>query len=226
MRASESVHGFRQFLLDQLRSGRLHDGERLPAERELAEQWGIGRTLVRRVLAELKEQSLITQTVGSGTYVSVDASRRLQNGPAQASTMEISPAELMEARILLEPVIMELVVRHATSADFSMMEECCSRAEGAVTLEEFERWDGALHQAIANATRNNFARSMFHLMNDVRERGDWGMLKQRSVTPERRAVYEREHRELVDALKNRDVMLARMLMQSHLAQVQRNMFGY
>jgi len=226
MYPSETFNEFRQALLEQLRSGRLVGGDRLPTERELSETWRIGRSLVRRVLSELKEQGLITQVVGSGTYVSADASERLQARTAEAPAMDTSPAELMEVRVLLEPVIIELVIRHATPADFLKMEECCTRAEAAETLEEFEHWDGALHQAIADATHNNFARSVFHLMNTVREHGDWGMLKKRSVTPERRAVYQREHRALVHALKERDTESARELMQSHLVQVRRNMFGY
>jgi DNA-binding FadR family transcriptional regulator len=121
---------------------------------------------------------------------------------------------------------LELVIRHATPADFLKIEECCLRGEVAATLEEFEHWDGAFHQAIADATHNNFARSVFQLMNVVRERGDWGMLKQRSVTPERRLVYEREHRALVNALRQRDKECARELMRCHLEQVRRNMFGY
>jgi DNA-binding GntR family transcriptional regulator len=60
----------------------------------------------------------------------------------------------------------------------------------------------------------------------VREQGDWGVLKKRSVTPERRAIYEQEHRDLVAALKARDAEAARELMEAHLVQVRRNMFGY
>ncbi|WP_194711855.1 FadR/GntR family transcriptional regulator [Noviherbaspirillum soli] len=226
MYSSDSLQEFRHFLLDELRSGRLHGGDRLPTERELSEIWNIGRSVVRRVLSELKEQGLITQVVGSGTYVSADASEKLQAGAAQVTAMETSPAELMEVRVLLEPVVMQLAIRHATPADFMKMEECCARAEAAQTLEEFEHWDGALHQTIADATHNNFARSMFQLMNSVREQGDWGVLKKRSVTPERRAIYEQEHRDLVAALKARDAEAARELMEAHLVQVRRNMFGY
>lgn len=225
MYSTDSTNKFRQSLLEELRSGRLKEGERLPAERDLSEKWGIGRTVIRRVLAELRKQGLITQTVGSGTYVSSDVSERLRSLTPQGLAMEISPAELMEARILLEPVIMGLVIRHATSADFVKMEECCRRAEAATTLEDFEHWDGALHQAIADATHNNFTRNMFYLMNSVREQGDWGMLKKRSVTAERRAVYQDEHRALVQALKKRDIETAKEIMESHLARVQRNLFG-
>lgn len=226
MYQSATLHGFRQSLLEDIRSGRLHAGDRLPTERELSERWQIGRSLVRRVLADLKEHGLITQLVGSGTYVSTDAAEKLQGSAEGLAAMETSPAELMEARVLLEPVILQMVIRHATQADFVKMEECCARAEAAQTLEEFEHWDGALHQAIADATHNNFARSMFKMMNGVRERGDWGMLKKRSVTPERRAIYQQEHRDLVAALKRRDAEAARELMEAHLVQVRRNMFGY
>ena len=226
MYPSETLEAFRQALLEQLRSGRLRAGDRLPTEREFAETWSIGRSVVRRVLSELKERGVITQAVGSGTYVSADAAERLQAGSAEAPAMETSPAELMEVRLLVEPVIMELVIRNATAADFLKMEECCARAEAAASLEEFEHWDGALHQAIADATHNNFTRSIFQLMNAVREQGDWGMLKKRSVTPERRAVYQREHRAIVEALKQRDMESAHESMRSHLVQVRRNMFGY
>jgi DNA-binding FadR family transcriptional regulator len=226
MASSQTTEEFKEVLLEQLRSGRLRSGDRLPTERDLAETWKIGRSVVRRVLSQLKDQGLIRQVVGSGTYVNTDITEKLQASTRLLPVVDTSPAELMEMRLLMEPVVLELVIRHATSADFLKMEECCIRGEAAATLEEFEHWDGALHQAIADATHNNFARSVFQLMNVVRERGDWGMLKQRSVTPERRLVYEREHRALVDALRQRDKECARELMRCHLEQVRRNMFGY
>lgn len=226
MASSQTTEEFKEVLLEQLRSGRLRSGDRLPTERDLAETWKMGRSVVRRVLSQLKDQGLIRQVVGSGTYVNTDITEKLQASTRLLPVVDTSPAELMEMRLLMEPVVLELVIRHATSADFLKMEECCIRGEAAATLEEFEHWDGALHQAIADATHNNFARSVFQLMNVVRERGDWGMLKQRSVTPERRLVYEREHRALVDALRQRDKECARELMRCHLEQVRRNMFGY
>ena len=224
--ADDSADALRQLVLDNLRAGRWKSGDRLPPERELSQSYGIGRTVVRRVLAQLKQDGLITQSVGSGTYVSTDIADRLDTADPGMQVMHTSPAELMEVRVLLEPVMIELVIRHATTADFVHMEDCCQRGEAALTLEEFERWDGALHQAIADATHNNFVRSVFQMMNTVRDQGDWGMLKKKSVTPERRQLYQHEHRELVAALKERDADRARQLLTGHLLQVRRNMFGY
>ncbi len=227
--AQDSAATLRTALLDSLRAGRLKSGDRLPPERALSETYGIGRTVVRRVLSEMKERGIITQTVGSGTYVAPGVLQRLEQAEAGARAepaLHTSPAELMEARVLVEPAVIELVIRHATAADILRMEECCQRAEAASTLEEFELWDGALHQAVADATHNTFVISIFKLMNAVRDQGDWGMLKKRSVTPQRRLLYQREHRELVAALKERDAEQARKLLTTHLLQVRANMLGY
>jgi DNA-binding FadR family transcriptional regulator len=93
-------------------------------------------------------------------------------------------------------------------------------------MEQFEVWDGALHQAIADATHNTFIKEVFHLMNKVREQGDWGSLKMKSLTPERRNAYELEHRALVNALKDRDEERARRLLMEHLVRIRHNLLGY
>jgi DNA-binding FadR family transcriptional regulator len=216
----------RAALLANMRSGHWRAGEKLPTERELSETYGIGRAAVRQVLAEAKARGLITQTVGSGTYVSKDASTVLEAIDTEAPGMHTSPAELMEARMVIEPMIAQLVVRNGTGADFQRMEECCTRAENAESMEQFEVWDGALHQAIADATHNTFIKEVFHLMNKVREQGDWGSLKMKSLTPERRNAYELEHRALVNALKDRDEEGARRLLMEHLVRIRHNLLGY
>jgi DNA-binding FadR family transcriptional regulator len=119
-----------------------------------------------------------------------------------------------------------MVVGNAHTADFARMETCCSKAEAATTLEDFERWDSMLHAVIAEAAHNTFISNVFRLMNQARSEAEWGMLKRRSATPERREAYQKEHRALVDALKNRDVDRARALSVAHLIHVRRNMLGH
>jgi DNA-binding FadR family transcriptional regulator len=106
------------------------------------------------------------------------------------------------------------------------MDDCNHRAEVATTLEEFEHWDGALHEAIAEAAHNGFISGVFKLMSDVRANNEWGALKRRSATPERRLEYQMEHRALVAALKARDAERARALCLAHLVHVRTSMLGY
>jgi DNA-binding FadR family transcriptional regulator len=193
---------------------------------------------VRRVLADLKDRGLITQVVGSGTFVLPGASTAVSTGdhavpPVDVGTVvqkieqtvQTSPAELMEARLLIEPLMPGLIVRYATAADFARMTECVERSEAAQTIEDFERWDGELHRTFAIATHNTFFLRILDLSNEVREQGEWGRLKRTSLTPERRAQYQDQHRAIVSALRDRDADLAKELLTGHLNQIRHNLFG-
>lgn len=214
----------RETILDKLRSRTWRAGHRIPTERALSEEFGLSRSTVRRVLSDFKRKRLITQTVGSGTYVTENVHSALADF-APPPCAQISPAELMAARLVLEPALIEMVIGSATAADFARMDECNHHAEAATTLEQFEKWDAALHEAIAEAAHNGFIRSVFRLMNEARSQAEWGVLKRRSATPERRLEYQQEHRALVAALKERDVDRARALCLAHLVHVRRNMLG-
>ncbi len=221
-----SASTLRGFIIGNLQSGQWRAGDRLPTERDLSEQFGLGRTAVRKVLQELKDLDLIRQTVGSGTYVTDRAASALKGLASEDPVRQTSPAQLMEARLALEPAIIEMVIGNATAADFAQMDACCAKAETAKTLEEFEYWDGTLHEVIASAARNTFISSVFKLMNQVRAQGEWGVLKRRSVTPERRVQYEAEHRALVQAIKDRDLPQAKALATAHLLHVRKNLLNF
>ena len=219
-----SADSMRDAILDGLRTGTWRPGHRIPTERELSDTYGIGRSAVRRVLSQLKEQGLITQTVGSGTYASDTSAAAASD--AQGAAVHTSPSELMEARIALEPAVIDLVVHNATTADIARMETCCSEAEAATSLEAFEHWDCELHEVIAQSAHNAFVMHLFRTMSRARSQAEWGLLKRRSVTPERRLEYQREHRDIVRALKVRDLARATQHTHGHLLHVRRNLLGY
>ncbi len=213
-------------ILENLRSRTWRAGHRIPTERALGEEFGLSRSTVRRVLLDFKRKRLITQTVGSGTYVAEQVHEALAELTPRGGAQSVSPAELMSARLVLEPAIIEMAIGNATAADFARMDECNHHAEAATTLEEFERWDAALHEAIANAAHNGFITGICRLMNEVRSQSEWGVLKRRSATPQRRLEYQHEHRTLVAALKQRDAEQARALCLAHLLHVRTNMLGH
>ncbi|WP_395701987.1 FadR/GntR family transcriptional regulator [Aquabacterium sp.] len=221
----DAVSRLREAILDQLRSRQWRAGHRLPTERAFSEQFGLSRSTVRRVLTDFKRKRLITQTVGSGTYVSEQVHEALSALSPPPPALAVSPAELMNARLLLEPALIDAAIGNATAADFQRMDECNAQAEAATTLEDFEHWDAALHEAIALAAHNGFVMAVFRLINEVRSQAEWGVLKRRSATPERRREYQEEHRALVQALKERDAERARALCRAHLIHVRTNMLG-
>lgn len=226
MRTTDHALALQESILENLKSRRWRAGHRIPTERDFSAESGLSRSAVRRVLATLKARGLITQTVGSGTYVSERIAELLGALPDSGASSSTSPADLMSARLVLEPAIIDMVIGNATSSDFARMDDCCARAEAATTLEDFEHWDSRLHEVIAEAAHNTFVASVFQLMNQARSEAEWGMLKRRSATPERRLEYQQEHRALVSALKQRDADQAKSLCLAHLVHVRANMLGY
>ena len=213
----------RRFILDGAREGFPPAGGKLPTERELAKRFAVPRNAVRKMLAQLEAEGVIMRRVGRGTFLVNVASA---DGAAAGAATHISPGELMEARLRIEPAITELIVTNATSADFDRMEMCLDKAERAATLDEFELWDAALHEAMASATHNRFVIRILAIVTAVRRQSEWGKLKDRIVTPERRLKYQAEHRAIVSALKDRDEVRAKDAVATHLQHAWRNLFGY
>ncbi|PLZ02628.1 FadR family transcriptional regulator [Burkholderia sp. WAC0059] len=215
------------YLQQEMAAGRLREGMKLPAERELSERFGTSRGAVRRVLQEFANRGLLSKAVGSGTFVQAAAAtvrRPTASAAGDDASSQTSPAELMEARLLIEPLMPALIVRNATRSDFLKMDACLAQTEQAQSLEDFEQWDAELHRALAEATHNAFFLKILDLVNAVRSRAEWGQLKRQSLSPARRAEYEAQHREIVAALRDRDAESATATMRSHLLQIRRNLF--
>jgi len=225
-KSRDGANRLRAFVLDGIAAGRLKPGERLPTERELIARFGTARSRARRVLAQLEAEGQISRTVGRGTFVAgagaVAAPDRVR---ALLDGVQVSPAELMEARLRFEPALAEMVVTHGAAEDFERMAHCLERAERGATLDDFEIWDAALHQAIAQATHNRLVVAVFDLISAGRQQAEWGKLKDRIVTPERRLTYQAQHRAIVEALSRRDAQSARQAIAAHLAYARGNLFG-
>lgn len=220
------TNSVRDYLSQMIASGRYPPGGRLPTERALAEQLSVPRGVVRNALAVLESEGLLVRRIGSGTFVSEDGRGGVVKNEVSSDAVDTSPAEIMDGRILFEPRLAGLAVAHATASDFNMLESCNRNAESAKTFEDFEYWDAALHQAIAEATHNRFVIEIFEKISQARNRADWGELKRRSLTAERREEYEADHRRIVAALRERDAAKAEAEMLGHLHRVRRNLLSF
>ena len=218
------VRRLRTLLEQGLSDGTLGTGSKIPTERALSESLGASRGAVRAALAELEREGRITRHVGRGTFLA-ELSQDLGLPGRLGGPLQTSPAEIMSARLVLEPEIAALAARHATQADIDHVEHCLRRGNATTTYEEFEAWDSALHRAIAAAAHNGLLLRLFDTMNAARDLPVWGNIKRRSATPERRRGYESCHGEIVTALVERDPDAARDRMRAHLVDVRTNLLG-
>lgn len=110
-------------LLERITSGALQLGGRLPAETELARQFGVHRSTVREALRELESAGLVRRERGSKLLMVCrpDPSRVASGVSRALSLSEATIREVWETLMLLEPTIAEWAARRRTRADIASL---------------------------------------------------------------------------------------------------------
>ncbi len=190
--------------------------DRLPAERNLAEEFKVSRGTIRSVLQILEQQHLVTRQIGSGTYVS---HKEITN---QYEISNItSPVEMVEVRIAIEPQLARLAVANASSRDIEALRDAlrqCEACDG--DSEKFARADTAFHMALAHCSKNKLMCWLYERISEVRQHSQWRSMKSKLLTPERMIYYNSQHRGLYEAIAARDTTRAVTLIKEHLYGVQ------
>ncbi len=204
------------YLQRAIETGAYSEGDRLPPERQLAECFNAARSTVRRALDQLEKAGLVSRRLGSGTFVGAPAA-----SPRRTVELidQISPIQLIEARLAVEPFTTRLAVLHATRQSLDDMEVVLAHAEDSVgDKDEFSKWDGEFHLLIAHASGNPLLINVCRQINHVRLHAQWDAMKEKILTPEVIAAYNRQHRSIFNALHERDAQGAFALITEHLEQ--------
>jgi GntR family transcriptional regulator, hexuronate regulon transcriptional repressor len=194
--------------------GRYASGDKLPSERELADDFGVSRPTIRDAMIALEFQGLVEARQGSGVYVSA-----APQNPEDAAESEVSALELTEARRLFEGEACALAAAIIRDEQLAILDRLATDMAGNSASEEIERFEQEFHLAIARATGNA---AITAGVDDL-----W-MLRQQSPscakTLRRARVgsggdFVGEHRKIVAALRERDPKAARQAVHGHLTQV-------
>ena len=198
-------------------------GGQLPTERQLAVTLGVTRTMVRNALTLLKAEGRVSREVGRGTFLL--GAHELAAAAEAGGGRDLSPADVMSTRRLLEPTALRLVVARATTRDFEKLRRCQLDGEKAESYEAFDAADFALHHAVIAAAHNPLLLEMYAVVERARQGKIWGNMKRRGDSPERRAISVQDHRRLVDAICVRELEAAVGAMDYHLARVEGHLLG-
>ena len=214
-RPGRGVGAISAHLRQAIATGAYAEGDQLPPERQLATTFGAARSTVRRALEQLEKAGLVSRRLGSGTYVTAN---RSGDRPGADLADEISPLQLVEARIAVEPFATRLAVLNATRRNLDDMEATLARAEAASPddKDSFSKHDAAFHLEIARASRNPLLLSVYRQINEVRLHAQWDAMKEQILTPDVIAEYNRQHREIFQAFHMRDAQAAERLVSAHL----------
>ncbi len=194
----------------------LKPGDPLPAERELAEQFAVSRTVVREAVRSLVGKGIIEARAGRGlTVAAVDAATVKQSfGLYVQGSSTIDPAKLHEVRTALEVHIAGLAARHASAEEILALTEACEEMEAAAANSEAHgRADVRFHRLLAACSDND----VFGLLLDVLAEPLMAVRRATFARPGGRQRAEEQHREILDRVAARDVRGATRAMRRHLA---------
>src|SRR3954468_15230834 len=211
--------GLRRRLLEIVTAAARRGDGRLPPERELTARLAIKRGLLRRLLAELEADEKIWRHVGRGTFA---GRRPVQSDPELKLVCEhSSPAELLEARLVLEPQLAAFAATRASDAELAELRMMARKCATAISYPVYEKWDESLHGAIARAARNRTLIALFNGLNAVRREVIWNSLRNQRLDREQQSAFSRQHEEIVDAIGLHDAETARQAMRRHLESFDR-----
>lgn len=197
----------------------LKPGDRLPSERELCEQFGLSRTVIREAIKILAERGLLSIQAGRGNFVSRLSVESLSEAVNRFLRFSNETHEdLLEVRELLEVKIAELAASRALTEDCRQLElalEAMEQAQNDTNL--FLAADSSFHAALAQATRSGvfiaLINSFVGFLHDVRLIGF-------SVDAYKRGP--EEHRRIFEAVCQKNPAAAREAMREHLQNVRRD----
>jgi GntR family transcriptional repressor for pyruvate dehydrogenase complex len=147
--------------------GALTPGGRLPAERDLAEKFGVSRSSLRQALKVLEIMGVISQRVGDGTYLNAGAPSILSEPMEFLILLDgISFHELMEARLIVEPELAARAASRATAEDISELNGVHTSMERSkADSARFVEWDLLFHQTLFRISGNRVCSMMFTVVH-------------------------------------------------------------
>src|ERR1700687_1693288 len=203
---------------DSILKGQLKPGDQLPAERDLAQRFGVSRTAVREAVKTLREKGLVEAYSGRGTFVTNGTSQTIRQSldlMIRVNQQEGS-SHLAELRMVLEPEIAALAAPRIEVQLLSTMREAVAVMDRNLRdPDAYVEADLDFHLALAEAAGNPLILSLLDsivgLLREQRSR-----IFNVNGGPERGQYH---HKRILAAIEQRDAEAAREAMRAHLQQV-------
>lgn len=192
---------------------------KLPPERVIADRLGRSRRSIRDGLAVLESEGILRRRQGQGTFIVGQDESPIANLEQQLE--QISPVEVIEVRLALEPRQARLAALRASKCDIRRLEGLTDAAASAKDPATYRRFDAAFHRKIAEAARNQLLLLVFDLVTANNGDPTTLLLGETGRCDKRKAVYASHHRDIVQAIIARDPDAAERAMHRHIADVQK-----
>ena len=221
-RYAQTLDALRQSLTGWVRSA---DG-RVPPERALSEQLGVGRRVLRRALGALEQEGVLTRRQGKGTFVigSNGGAEPQAANDIGSLAQSANPVELVELRLILEPIMARLAALHASQQNVQQLRGLARRTREATTHVDYQEADKAFHRRIAELSHNVLFLTLHDTLSSALRHESMARFGENGHCFNRQSTHVGFHDAIVDAIAARDSARAEQLMQDHLTDVHQKLF--
>lgn len=194
--------------------------ERLPSERQLAQELGVARNTVREALDHLESRGMIRRRPGSGSFVTYDPN--IEGKTLSPVAAETGPLHLQVMRGIIEPEMVRLAIVNMSPRQIEALSVVLSKMEKVQTdATAFVRLEEEFHRLLAEGTGNPLLVACYNLVLDARRQSFRAAMYRRHLTPMRLAIYQRGYNGLFNAIAARDIEEASEFMKLSLIEDQR-----
>ena len=221
IRTSRLYEQIVQQIEESILHGDLKTGDQLPAERELAQRFGVSRTAVREAVKALREKGLVEAYSGRGTFITNGRSHAMRQSldwMSRSNNVDGS-AQLAEVRAILEPEIAALAATRMEDQYLATMREAVATMDRSLRdPDAYIEADLDFHLALAEGAANPLILSLIDSIV--------GLLREQRMRifnvqggAERGQVH---HKRILEAIEKRDAENARATMRAHLQQIRQD----
>lgn len=206
------TQGVAEHLRSLIHRGELGPGDRLPAERELAEQLGVARVSLREAIKLLADDGYVDVRRGAkgGTFVT-ELTRPFEDWRKRMREQAGEIDDIIDFRIGLESRSAALASRRRTRADLNQLRAAIAELTSSGSRAAFRLADSRFHGGVARAARNARLESAIHTA-----RGELFSPHDVLEYVEPREESRRDHQGIYDAIRDRDPNAAEELMREHI----------
>ncbi len=204
---------------ERIQSGHYRRGDRLPTEKELIDEFGVSRTVVREAIANLRASGMVSTHQGIGAFVMHDTA--LPSFRIAEDTLLVieEVVRALELRIAIESEAAALAAMRRSEADVAALRQACDEMDKAnIAGETSIQTDLEFHRAVARSAHNDQFLKIFNYLGEVlipRTRLQTHKFDTATLNDYIARIND-EHRQILSAIEKKDPDGARAAMRLHL----------
>jgi len=211
-------------LKTRIEAGQYRVGDKLPAERLIAEEMQVSRTVVREAIIMLEVEGYVEVRKGSGIHVISNQQSHRVVTDSQLEFANFGPFELLQARQLIESNVAEFAATRVTRQDIVQLMEIQEQARKEDRFRDSE-WDMRFHVKIAMATQNSALAAIVEKMWLHRMHNPYWLKLHEHIDERSIGSWCSDHDAILKALIRKDPAAAKLAMWQHLENTRQMLFN-